>query len=195
MTDIYISRHGITESNKKKIYAGRSDERLSPEGRVQTENLGRTIQCLGINRIYSSPVQRALETAQIISQILNIPVEIENELAEMKLGAWAGLTEDEVSERFLGDYQLWNTRPAELVLPERETLREIQERALRVISHINKKSDGSSVLIVTHVAIVRCLIIHYQRLDINLYRRIDVPNASVFRLQWDGDYAAISRFL
>lgn len=195
MKEIYIARHGITESNKRKIYMGPSDEGLAPEGRVQTENLGGAIQYLGINRIYSSPVRRALETARIISQILKIPVEIENGLAEMNLGAWTGLTEEEVSTKFPSDYHLWNTRPAELVLPERETLKEVQERALKAINYVNRKSDGSSVLIVTHVAIVRCLIIYFQHLDINLYRTIDVPNLSVFRLQLDGDESCINRVL
>jgi len=57
MKEIYIARHGITESNKRKIYMGPSDEGLAPEGRVQSENLGGAIQYLGINRIYSSPVR------------------------------------------------------------------------------------------------------------------------------------------
>jgi len=195
MAEIYIVRHGITESNKKRIYMGRSQEGLAPEGIIQAGNLGKSLLPLGIKRIYSSPMQRALETASIIANTLKVPVEIERDLAEMELGIWTGLTEQEVSKKFPDEYRLWNTRPHDLFLADREPLTEVQQRALKAIAHIKEMNDGFPVLAVTHVAIVRCLILYYQSLNLNLYRTIPVPNVSVFRLQLDGDFGRICRFL
>ena len=112
----------------------------------------------------------------------------------MRLGHWMGLTE-EVSKRFTEEYRIWNTRPGQLVLLDRETLHEVQKRALRAIQRIEKESGEFPVLAVTHVAIIRCLMIHFQHLDINLYRRIDVPNVSIFCIKKDNDIAQISRVL
>lgn len=193
--EIYLVRHGITESNKKKIYMGWSEEGLSPEGRKQAGALGKSLQSLVIHRIYTSPLRRAVETSEIINQSLSVPISVEEDLTEMRLGSWEGLTEDEVSKRFPDDYQVWNSRPAGFILQGRETLAEVQNRTLNAIQKIKEGNDEFPVLVVTHVAIVRCLIIHYQRLDINFYRRIDVPNASVFRLRLDGDSGHITRFL
>ena len=74
-----------------------------------------------------------------------------------------------------------------------KTLSEVQKRALKAVDKIKEKTVGSPVLAVTHVAILRCLIIYFQKLDINLYRTIDIPNASVFRLRLDGDSGHITK--
>lgn len=112
----------------------------------------------------------------------------------MRLGHWMGLTE-EVSKRFVEEYRIWNTRPGQLVLLDRETLHEVQKRALRAIQRIEKESGEFPVLAVTHVAIIRCLIFHFNGMDLNLYRKIDVPNGSVFRLQIDEASSYITRYL
>jgi broad specificity phosphatase PhoE len=194
MIELYITRHGVTESNKKKVYMGDSEEGLALDGIVQAKAVGKSLQDLGLKRIFSSPMKRALETAKIIGDILNTPVEVENDLAEMRLGAWKGLTEEEVSRQYPADYLLWNTRPADLTLPNRETLYEVQQRILQAIVRIKERSTTFPVLAVTHVTPIRSLIIHYQRLDMNVYRTINIQNLSVFRLRIDGDQASISRF-
>jgi len=195
MVEIYIARHGLTESNKKKIYMGRSEEGLSQEGAVQAKNLARSLHAIGIKRIYSSPIRRALETAQIVGTILKAPIEIEEDFKEMELGSWAGLAEEEVSRKFPDDYRLWNTRPVDLVLPNRETLGELKSRILRTILKIKGKDSEFPVLVITHVALIRCLLIHFEGLDMNLYRTIEIPNASLFGLQWDDSQPHMSRFL
>lgn len=193
MVEIYFTRHGLTESNKKNIYMGDSEEGLSPDGAAQAKALARSLQDIGLKKIFSSPTKRALETSKIIGDILNIPVETEKDLAEMKLGPWKGLTEEEVSRKYPEDYFLWNTRPADLVLPERETLCEVQQRIIKAVARIKERSGKFPVLAVTHVTPIRSLIIYYQRLDINVYRTINIPHLSVFRLQLDGGKASISR--
>jgi broad specificity phosphatase PhoE len=193
MVEIYFTRHGLTESNKKNIYMGDSEEGLSPDGVAQAKALARSLQDIGLKKIFSSPMKRALETSKIIGDILNIPVETEKDLAEMKLGPWKGLTEEEVSRKYPEDYFLWNTRPADLVLPERETLCEVQQRIIKAVARIKERSGKFPVLAVTHVTPIRSLIIYYQRLDINVYRTINIPHLSVFRLQSDGGKASISR--
>ena len=79
MVEIYFTRHGLTESNKKNIYMGDSEEGLSPDGAAQAKALARSLQDIGLKKIFSSPTKRALETSKIIGDILNIPVETEKD--------------------------------------------------------------------------------------------------------------------
>lgn len=72
--ELYIARHVITESNKKRIYMGWSEEGLALEGREQAKALGQSLQSLGIQQIYSSPLRRAVKTSEMIGQLLRVPI-------------------------------------------------------------------------------------------------------------------------
>jgi len=173
---IYLMRHGRTESNEKKIYAGWSDEVLNESGIRDVMNSGEKLGDYGIERIYSSPIERALQTAIIINQKLNKMVIVEEDFKEMKLGPWEGLSEEEVMNKYPDEWKTWNTRPSTLNMTGRENLKRLQERALRGIKKI-VNSSGDAVLIVTHVALIRVLWIYYNKLSLDDYRNIPVPNA------------------
>ena len=179
---IYIIRHGLTESNKRKIYAGWGDEGLCEEGVVALFEIGRKLKEFKIERIFSSPIRRAIQTGEVINSFLNKRIEIEKNLKEMKMGAWEGLSENEVAERFPSEWEIWNSRPSKLKIDDRETLEELQIRALNGIRRISEDLDRSRILAVTHVAIIRVLMIYYNNLCLDDYRKIDVPNAACYLL-------------
>ena len=180
--EIYLVRHGLTESNKKKIYAGNSDESLSPEAIDDISELGKRLALFSIRKIYSSPITRTFETARIIDSILGAGIEVEEFLGEMQLGPWEGLSEEEVALKYPEEWKLWNSKPSGLKMQGRETLEELRTRALRGLQKITKPSDSSRILVVTHVALIRVLMIHYNKMDMDDYRKLDVPNTSVFLL-------------
>jgi len=179
---IYLIRHGLTESNKKNIYAGQNDEPLIQEGIPELNETARKLKELNVEKIYSSPIRRAVQTAETINRFLNLPIETEENLKEMIMGPWQGLSEQEVAMRFPQEWKTWNSKPSELRLNGRETLKELQIRALKALEVILDKSLSSRILAVTHVALIRVLMIHYNNLLLDDYRKIDVPNCSVFLL-------------
>ena len=178
----YFVRHGEIESNLKKIYAGWSQEGLTQKGIQQTEKAAKDLVGLGIDAIYCSPIQRGIETAKIIGRILQKRPILENSFKEMRLGPWEGRSEQEIRKKFPGQWKTWNSRPAELILTGRETLPELLKRVLSGIKEMREQMDGSSVLVVTHVAIIRVLLLHAQKMDLNLYRTIPVPNGKIFEI-------------
>jgi len=180
--EIYIIRHGLTESNKKKIYAGWNDECLCEEGVVTLFEIGRKLKEFKIQRIFSSPIWRALQSAEVINSFLNNRIEIEKNLKEMKMGRWEGLSENEVAERFPSEWKIWNSRPSELKIDGRETLEELKIRVLNGIRRISDDLDSSRILAVTHVAIIRVLMIYYNNWALDDYRKIEVPNVAVYFL-------------
>jgi alpha-ribazole phosphatase/probable phosphoglycerate mutase len=179
---VYIVRHGTTESNKEGVYAGWSEEGLAEEGIQEAERLGLEVRAWGITAIYASPLRRALQTACILNRYIRRGLLIEPDLKEMKMGPWEGMSEEEVARRYPSEYETWLMRPSELRLKGRETLAELQQRAVRAVYRISAKHRGGATLLVSHVAPIRCLFLHFNRLPVNSYKGVSVPNLSIHRL-------------
>ena len=175
-------RHGQTVSNIKKIYAGRSGECLSQEGIQAVQKSYQRLEGLNIERIYTSPVTRAVQTAETINQYLGVNIEPCDEFTEIKMGPWKGLSEDEVSERYPQEWRTWNLTPFQLEVPGRETLEQVQMRALYGIKSIIKQSDIHVSLVITHVTPIRMLLIYFNGINRDEYRNIDVSHGTLFRL-------------
>ncbi len=181
---IYLVRHGSTQSNKKRIYMGWSEEGLDEEGIKKAEELSMKLKENRISKIYTSPIRRAVQTAEILNRYLSTEITIEEDLREMKLGEWKGMSEEEIKLSYPREWKIWNKRPAELILPGREKLSSVQERSIGAIKGILNENSNRRVIAVTHVAVIRCLILFCKNLDLNLYKRIDVPNTSVYELKF-----------
>jgi len=108
---------------------------------------------------------------------------MEKDLGEMKLGEWEGMSEEEVKIKYPREWAMWNKCPKELRFPGRETLDSVQQRSLRAVKKILSMSQSRNIVAVSHVAIIRCLVLFFNDLDLNLYKRIDVPNAPASELK------------
>ena len=179
----YFVRHGEIEANVKKIYAGWSDEGLTQRGRQQAREVAEELPRFEIGSIYTSPLKRAAQTAEIIGGILSKQPVREESFKEMRLGPWEGKSEEEIQRDFPDEWKIWDTSPAELILEGRETLHELLERVLAGLKRVKEREVDGSALVVTHVAIIRVLLLHSQGKDLNLYRTVPVPgNGKIFHL-------------
>ena len=185
---IYLVRHGVTQSNKRKIYAGWSEEDLVKEGVIQAEKLGRKLKGMRISTIYTSPIRRTLQTAEILNKYIKCELKIDPDLKEIKMGPWEGLSEEEVAVKYPSEYKIWLNKPAELNIKGRETLNEVQCRAVRAVNKILNDNFDKIAVVVTHVAIIRCLLLYLKCLSLNLYKTIDIPNLSIHQLKFKSEY-------
>ena len=192
---IYMTRHGNTLSNNKKIYAGWSSEGLSEDGVLQAEELGEQMAHLKISAIYSSPIQRAIQSSQILNKHIKGDMIIEPDLREIEMGPWEGLTEDEVAVKYPSHYQIWLTKPAELKIDGRETLQDVLKRGLRTIKKMLAEEQDDVILLVSHVAIIRCLLLHFNQLPLNSYKTIHIPNICTYKVIFDGEQVNTARTL
>jgi broad specificity phosphatase PhoE len=174
---VYIARHGQVPANCRGLYAGRSGEPLTEEGRRQAEALSERVSGCGIAEVWTSEIARAVETAEIVGARLGVPMRRERRLNEMLLGSWEGLTEEEVADRFPDQFWLWNERPDQLCVEGRETLAMVAERAQAVVSEAALGSRP--VLLVTHVALVRVVALRILGLPLGRYKAVAVPNGEV----------------
>ena len=150
---------------------------------MQAEQVGKKIQGWGISGIYASPIKRALQTAQILNRYIKKELRIEPGLKEIKMGAWEGLSEKEIIAKYPAEHELWLKKPAELQLDGRETLLDVQQRAVRAVNKILEENEGMISVAVTHMAPIRCLFLYYNHLSLNMYKSIDVPNLSIHQLK------------
>jgi len=177
----HFIRHGEIHSNLRKIYAGWSDEPLTEKGVVQAEEAGEQLAGMEIDAIYHSPLKRTAQTAQIIGRHLESALIPDDRFIEFRLGPWEGLGETQIARSYPEKWALWNTFPADLRLPGRETLHELQERVLQGMAAIERDRDNEgSVLIVSHVAIIRVVQLYAENRDLNDYKQIAVENGRLF---------------
>jgi len=187
--NIIFVRHGEINSNVKTIYSGRSQEKLNEKGENQATKVAKDLSTSKLQALFCGPLPRTRQTASIIGEATNLEPKSIDEFNEMKMGPWEGLSEEVVKDNFSEEWELWNNHPAQLILPGRETLEELQGRALhglrKVLSHCAKLEK---ICVVSHVAVIRVLMLYDQKRSLNDYRKIEVPNAIPIVIKYDENY-------
>ena len=176
--NLILIRHGEIDSNLRKIYSGRSSEPLNLVGRNQAEQAARQLHGVQVAALLTSPLRRAVETAGIIGRQLNLNPRISDFLNELRMGPWEGLSEAEVESRYPGEFGTWNSRPADLYLDGRETLEELRRRVTGGLLDLGEQYGRAPIAVVSHVAVIRVLILESQGRPLNDYKTVSVPNAT-----------------
>ncbi len=133
MTEIILARHGETEWNVGEIFRGRIDIELNETGIKQAELLAEYLSDVEIDAIYSSPLKRALRTAEVIASHHKLEVEIAPGIIDLDFGQWQGLSLQEVTDKYSGLYAEWLSRPDRVKMPAGESLNDVRERAIGVV--------------------------------------------------------------
>ncbi len=175
-------RHGEIPSNVNKVYAGRSAEQLTEKGAAQANEVAGILKNRDVHAIYTSPIQRAVQTAKVIGETIGLDFNTEYSFRELEMGLWEGMAETDVANQYPKEWQVWNSMPAELRLDGRETLEDLLERVLNGIRTIYMSDNDRTVVVVTHVAIIRVILLWHAKKSLNLYKTIHVPNAEVFEI-------------
>jgi len=164
MAEIILVRHGETEWNVKEVFRGRIDIELSETGRKQAELLAEYLSNTKVEAIYSSPLKRALQTAEVIARYHRLNVEIVPALIDFDFGRWQGLSRREVKDKYKELYTEWLENPHQIRIPDGEGLDEVRKRALGVVESILAKHEGTAIL-VSHRVVNKVLICALLGLD------------------------------
>jgi len=164
MTEIILVRHGETQWNVQEVFRGRIDIELNETGLRQAELLAEYLSRLKIDAVYSSPLKRALNTAQAIASHHKLEVKISPGLLDFDFGKWQGLSHQEVKRRYKKLYVQWLENPHLIRMPDGESLNGVRERALGVVNEVVAKYKGTIVL-VSHRVVNKVLICALLGLD------------------------------
>lgn len=186
-TTLLLVRHAQTTSNTNGRYMGWIDEGLTDEGVRQAERISARLSHRPIAAVFSSPLKRALRTAEMIARPHNLPVETLEELGEIRMGDWEGLFAHEIATRYPGLWQTWRSDPSTIQMPGGESLAEVQQRAIQAFDRILRHNQGRQVVAVTHDVIARILVAHCLNVRISIYRRLEVANASLTLIEASND--------
>ncbi len=164
MTEMILARHGETEWNVGEIFRGRIDVKLNETGIKQAQLLAEYLRDVKIESIYSSPLKRALRTAETIAHCHQLEVEITPGLIDLDFGEWQGLSYQEVEGKYPRLYAEWASQPDKVKIPAGESLSDVRERAIGLIDVIIARYT-ETVVLVSHRVVNKVLICALLGLD------------------------------
>jgi broad specificity phosphatase PhoE len=157
-TLIFLVRHGECEGNIKGMFRGRADFPLNRRGLVQAQDLAREFKKIPVKYIYSSPLYRARQTAEAISQQCGVEIKIEECFNNIELGGWEGRFMKDIAEQYPEEWKLWVYNPEKLKVKDMETLYDVQKRAKTCLDNLVSKHSGETLAVVSHRAVLKPLI-------------------------------------
>ena len=179
--DFYIFRHGETDYNLAGRWQGQSiNIGLNETGIIQAQNLAEKLKDLRIGKIYSSPLKRARQTAEIVAKKLNTPVEIIPELTEGSLGICEGMYRDDVKATYPDMWDKWYSEKMDMDIrwPEGETKGEIQKRMCKAFEQM-LESKEDAIGVASHGGAIR-----YFLVGLN-YGPHKMPNTVLFHIIYE----------
>jgi len=176
LVKLILVRHGQTLWNREKRVQGVSDIALSNRGMAQVDNLARSLRNEKIDTIISSPLTRAVQTAEAINYYHNLPIEYEEDLMELNMGDFEGMAFQEMITNHGDLLERWVRDPSSLVIPGGESLVELQERAWGVVERVVGKSE--TTLLAAHNFTIMTILCKIKEIDLSYIRQVHVDVAS-----------------
>lgn len=160
-TNLFLVRHGETEFNRQGIVQGRGvNAELNDTGLAQAKALAERMRGMSIDCIYSSPLRRAMQTAECVATALNIQdIPTDADLEEMSWGIFEGHSQsEELSSAFDEMKRRWHVGDHDYGVENGETLTQVQSRGVNAIDRILESEKGKRVLVVAHGRFLRILL-------------------------------------
>jgi broad specificity phosphatase PhoE len=181
MAKLILVRHGETAWNVEKIYRGRTDVNLDEVGMKQAELLGKYLSNWELEAIYSSPLKRALDTANIIARYHKVDIHVAEGLIDFDYGEWQSLPENEAERLYPTLHNGWQSNPHKVKMPGGESLEDVKKRSIKVVDDILSEYQGNVVL-VSHRVVNKVLMCSLLGLDNSHFWNIkqDVGGITIF---------------
>lgn len=178
--NLLLIRHGQATFNVEHRLPGQLPGiPLTEEGRRQAQRTGEALAGLPISAIISSPLERACETAALIAQPRDIPIQLEPELVDTNVGKWAGMNYDELTRSDNAEWKLY-ARSMSVAPPGVETGLDVQARAVRAVERARRAPDlGEYVALVAHADVIKLIIAYYTGMPHQCLHFLSIDNASV----------------
>ena len=177
MTTLLLIRHGENNLVGKRLPGRMPGVHLNERGLKQAEALVPALQKAPLKAIYSSPLERARETAGPLAQALGLDVQLVTDLADVEVGEWAGRTLKSV--RRLKAWKVVQEKPSAFRFPGGETFVEAQARAVAALDGIAARHPEDVVACFTHADVVRLVTAHYLGMSLDTFQRLGADTTSI----------------
>ncbi len=185
MTRLVIVRHGRTEWNRVERFRGRADIELDEIGIKQAKAAAARIADWKVSAIYSSPLRRALTTAEILAQPFGLEVKSLVGIIDIDYGEWQGLSPEEAAAKYDSLYVKWLDSPHKVKFPGGESLAEVRERAASAVNGLIAQHPRETIVMVSHKVVCQILILTLLDLDNSHFWQIaqDVCAVNLFEVR------------
>lgn len=189
MTTVYIIRHAQAQGNVDKVFQGHYDGEITQLGYQQLDSLAEFCKQLKLDKIYSSPLFRAQETAKAVNRYYGHEIQLHNGLMEIHGGDWEGQKWADFPEKDPVQNDNWYHHPSRFCAPNGEPMTQVYERVKQTLLQLVADNPNKTIAIISHGCAISNLLafIKYRCVD-KLNRSDIVDNASVTKAVFDGDY-------
>lgn len=186
---VYLVRHGETDAMHSGLYGRAPGIALSESGKLQAAHMAEHLKDRPIVAIYSSPLERTMETAMAIANAKGLGVESSAAFIEVDQGDWTGLGWKELHADPVWTH--YNTYRSGTSCPNGEMAIEVQARAVRELDRLLERYQEQHIAIVTHADVIRAAVCHYAGIALDLSLRVEILPGSLSMLELRRDGAKI----
>ena len=190
---LFVLRHGETESSRDRRFTGGRDVALTVAGQAQAEAAAALLAATPLDAVYASPLERARTSAEAIAKPHRLPVRLDPRFAEMRFGAWEGLTWDEVAALTPAGYASWRSTPHETAPPGGEMLASVTARVTEGIADLQKQHAGQTVALVTHAVVIRLIVLGALGLPPERLWSIDASPGGLTEIEYREGWVTVHR--
>ena len=177
---IIFLRHGQAENNTKRILAGRTEGvPLTKTGVEQAEGIAKYLKHMDISAIYSSPIERASNTAKIVADYNSLNYELDDRLIEIEMGKFTRMNYDDMFAKYGNVFLKFYENDPIIAKCEVETFAEVQKRVLDMVGYIVKKHKNQNVVLVTHMDPIKSMLSTIMDLKPKTLFELIIANASL----------------
>jgi len=182
-----LVRHGQTEWNRVERFRGRADVPLNEVGLAQAAAAGQRIAAEWLpTAVYTSPLSRAMATAEVIAAHFDLPIVPLGGLADIHYGDWQGLTPEEAQAGWPDLIHAWYTAPATVQIPSGESLAGLRDRAMAAIHELAARHTDQTVVLVGHTVVNRVILLAVLGLGNERFWRLRQDNCAVNVFEAEG---------
>ncbi len=194
MTEIYVVRHGESESNAKATFTGQLNPPLSNTGLKQADCVTSFFDGIHIDAIYSSDLQRACRTVEGVAKRKKLFINTTEKLREINAGSWHGIAFKDIKRIYGAAFDMWKSEPWNFVFPEGESTLELGNRVYNEIQNIAEKHKNETVLISTHSTPMRVFISKVRTGGFEAMGDVALKNGSITKLTYQDGAFSIKDF-
>jgi len=167
LTKLLIIRHGRTEWNRVERFRGRADIPLDEVGRKQAEATASRIAEWQLNTVYSSPLRRAMETAEALARPAGLEVKKLPDIIDIDYGQWQGLSPEEAEAKDAELYRKWLSSPHQVKFPGGESLAEVGDRAVSALGRLFAEHNKEAIALVSHKVVCQVMVLSLLGLELS----------------------------
>jgi probable phosphoglycerate mutase len=189
LTTFILVRHAHNDWIDKGIPGWTAGVHLNEQGQKEALRLAERFAPDSVSALFSSPLERAKETAAPLANKLGLEISIRDDLGEVRCGKWTGLLFSELSHEEIAE--LFDSFRNGMRIPGGESITHVQERIVRCFNEIRRQYPNQRVAVVSHGDPIKTIVAHYAGIPLEFYNRLEIRPCSVTILEVDTEHVRI----